>query len=139
MQRLKYLIVVLGLAGVAASAQPPEGSGRHGGPGGPGGPGGRLNIEQLTVLLDLDTYQQGELKRIFDEQRQSMSATRAQVAESGERPSFDEMQARRAQNQQEVLTKLQSVLTEQQIAKFKILMERPEGRGGPRGGPPAAE
>jgi len=136
MQRAKYLIVVLGLAGVAASAQPPEGSGRHGGP---GGPGGRLSIEQLTVLLDLDTYQQGEVKRILDEQRQSMSATRAQVAESGERPSFEQMQARRAQNQQEVLTKLQSVLTEQQIAKFKILMERPEGRGGPRGGPPAAE
>jgi Heavy-metal resistance len=133
MQRFKYLVAVLGLAAAAASAQPP------GGPRGPGGPGGPPNMERLTVLLDLDTYQQGEVKRILDEQRATMQAARAQFAESGERPSFEEMQARREQNQQDVLTKLQSVLTEPQITKFKVLMERPEGRGGRRGPPPAAE
>lgn len=128
MQRLKYVIAVLGLAAAAVSAQPP------------GPRGGPPDIERLTVLLDLDTYQKGEVERILGEQRAAMMATRSELAASGERPSFEEMRARREQNQQEVLTKLQSVLTEPQIAKFKVLMERPEGRGGSRGGqPPAAE
>jgi hypothetical protein len=131
MQRFKYLVAVLGLAAAAISAQP----------GGPprGGPGGPPDMERLTVLLDLDTYQQGEVKRILEEQRAAMRATRPQVAETGERPSFEEMRARREQSQQEVLTKLQSVLTESQITKFKVLMEPPQGPGGRRGPPPAAE
>ena len=131
MQRFKYLVAVLGLAAAAVSAQP-SGPPR-------GGPGGPPDIERLTVLLDLDTYQQGEVQRIFDEQRETMQAARAQRADSDGRPSFEEMRARREQNQQEVLTKLQAVLTEPQMTKFKVLMERPEGRGGRRGPPPAAE
>ena len=131
MQRFRYLVAVLGLAAAAVAAQP-AGPPR-------GGPGGPPDMERLTVLLDLDTYQQGEVKRILDEQRAAMRATRAEVAESDERPSREEMQALREQNRQEVLTKLQSVLTEPQITKFKVLTERPEGRGGRRGPPPAAE
>jgi hypothetical protein len=96
-------------------------------------------MERLTILLDLDTYQQGEVERILREQRAAMMAAREELAASGERPSFEQMQARREQNQQEVLAKLQSVLTEQQITKFKVLTERPQGRGGPRGRPPVDE
>jgi hypothetical protein len=89
-------------------------------------------MERLTVLLDLDTYQKGEVERILTEQRETMRSTRQQPAESGERPSREEMHTRREQGRAELITKLQAVLTESQIAKFKVLTERP--MMGPRGG-----
>jgi hypothetical protein len=88
-------------------------------------------MERLTVLLDLDAYQKGEVERILTEQRETMRNTRQQLAESGERPSREEMHTRREQGRGELITKLQAVLTESQIAKFKVLTERPMG---PRGG-----
>lgn len=123
MQRFTQLVAIFVLTAAAASAQPP--------PNAPGGRGGPLDIETLTVLLDLDTYQKGEVQRILTEQRETMRSTRQQLVDSGERPSRDEMQARRAQGREELITKLQAVLTESQIAKFKVLTERPIG---PRGG-----
>jgi len=56
-----------------------------------------------------------------------MRATREQRVNSGERPTREEMQARREQSREELLTKLQTVLTEPQIAKWKVLTERPAG------------
>jgi hypothetical protein len=130
MQHLKYLVGILAFAAAAASAQP------HGGRGGPRPP----DMERLTVLLDLDTYQQGQVKRILEEQRATRNAARnAAQAESGERPSGEEMQARRVQSQQDLLTELQSVLTELHITKFTVLTERPARWGGSRFGPPVAE
>lgn len=131
MNSLGRFVAVLGLAAAAAGA-----SAQPSGPP-PGGP--RFDIERLTVLLDLDTYQKGEVERLLTEQREQNRAARAAVVESGERPSFEEMQALRAQSQAELVTKLESVLTAPQITKFKVLMERPAGgrdgeRGGDRGG-----
>ncbi len=122
MKRFTYLAAVLVLTAAAASAQPPHA---------PGGRGGPPDIERLTVLLDLDAYQKGEVERILTEQRAAMRETREQHVESGERPSREEMHARREQGRAELITKLQGVLTEQQITKFKVLTERPAG---PRGG-----
>jgi hypothetical protein len=125
MNSFKHLVVILGLAAASASAQPP-------GPP-PGGPG--FDIEALAVLLDLDTYQKGEVERLLTEQREQRRAARAAASESEERPSREQMQALREQSQADFLSKLQSVLTEPQITKFKVLMERPRGnRGGERGG-----
>ncbi len=122
MQRFTYLFAVFALTAAAASAQPPHA---------PGGRGGPPDMERLTVLLDLDTYQKSEVERILTEQRAAMRATREQHVESGERPSREDMLARREQGRAELITKLQAVLTESQIAKFKVLTERPMG---PRGG-----
>jgi hypothetical protein len=137
MNQLKYLVAVLGMAAVAASAQPP------GPPGGPphGGPGfgGPPNIERLTILLDLDPYQAGEVQRVLTAQREAMKAERQQHAASGDhqRPSFEEMQARRQQNEDAVVGQLKNVLSDTQITKLKVLMEPPaRGGRGPRGGPP---
>jgi hypothetical protein len=128
MRRLNYLVAVFGLVAAAASAQPP---------GPPPGHRGPLDIESLTVLLDLDAYQKGEVERILKEQREAMRGQRANHAESDERPSFEEMQARREQNRQALLGQLQNVLTEQQLTKFKLLMPQPRGDG-PHGRPPAS-
>ena len=44
------------------------------------------------------------------------------------------MLARREQNREELFSKLQNTLTEQQLTKLKILMEAGPGGRGPRGG-----
>ena len=129
MQRLTLVLAALGLAAGAANAQPP----------GPL-PGGRFDLDELTVLLDLDAYQKGEVERVLTEQRETVRAEREAQraargdAADGERPSREDMLARREQGREELLGKLQNVLTEQQIAKLKILMEPPQGGRG-RGGP----
>jgi len=136
MKRLNLIIAALGLAAAAASAQPP----------GPP-PGGRFDLDDLAILLDLDAYQKGEVGRVLTEQREAMLAEReaqraareqSDSATTDERPPPDEQRARRDGNRDEVLGKLQNILTEQQMTKLKILMQPPQGgRGpGPRGGAP---
>ena len=130
MKRLNSVIAVLGLVAGAAVAQPP--------PGLP--PGGRFDMDDLTILLDLDAYQKGEVERVLTEQREAQRAAREaqraaqESAATDERPSRDEMRARREQNREELFGKLQNTLTEQQLTKLKILMEAGPGGRGPRGG-----
>ena len=134
MKRLNLLITALGLAAGAASAQPP----------GPP-PGGRFDLDNLTILLDLDAYQRGEVERVLTEQREAMLAAReaqraareqSESATNGQQPPRDEIRARRDENRDQVFSKLQNVLTEQQMTKLKILMQPPQGGRGPRGGGP---
>ncbi len=135
MNQLKYLVAVLAMAAAAASAQPPGGP-PHGGP----GFGGPPDIDRLVILLDLDPYQTGEVQRVLTAQREAMKAERQQRATSGDhqRPSFEDMRARRQANEDAVVGQLKNVLSDAQIAKLKVLMEPPaRGGRGPRGGPPA--
>ena len=100
----------------------------------PGGPlAGRFDIDRMAVLLDLDEYQKAGVTRVLSEQREARAAMREQFAASGERPSREEIETHREQMQQDTLTKLQSVLTEQQLTKFRVLTERPEGPRHERG------
>lgn len=94
-------------------------------------------MDRLTTLLDLDTYQKTQLQGVLEEERAAMDASREQLAASGEQPSFEQMQARRDQVHQETLTKLQGVLTQDQIKKFEALTDRPEGPRPPPPAPPA--
>lgn len=120
MNSFGHLVAVLGLAVAgAAVAQPPD---RSGGP--------RFDIERLTILLDLDAYQRGEVERVLNEQREQNQAARAALTDTGERPTREEMQARRVQSQADLVARLEAVLTPQQVTKFKVLTEQPEGRGG---------
>src|SRR5262245_58739493 len=133
MKRLNLLIAALGLAASAAHAQPP----------GPP-PGGRFDLDNLAILLDLDAYQRGEVGRVLDEQRQAMQAereaqraAREQQRESGatgQPPARDEIRARQDENRDQVFSKLQNILTDQQMTKLKILLQPPQGGRGPRGG-----
>ena len=131
MKRLNLLITALGLAAGAANAQPP----------GPP-PGGRFDLDNLAILLDLDAYQKGEVGRVLDEQRQAMLAEReaqraAREQSDGattEHQPRDGGPSRRDANREQVLGKLQNILTEQQMTKLKVLMQPPQGGRGPRGG-----
>jgi hypothetical protein len=99
-----------------------------------------MDIERMAILLDLDAYQKGEVERILKEQRDAMRAEReARAAEGTQSLSFEDMRARRAAHEQETLTKLSAVLTQEQITKFKVLTERPDPARGPRFGPPVEQ
>jgi hypothetical protein len=149
MQPIKTLIVSVALAATAAFAQAPEAfaqarddSARPGSRAGFARPP-YADIERLAVLLDLDAYQKTQVERVFTEQREGIQAERKAHESSGERPSFDAMRALREQSRAETITKLQDILTEQQITKLKLLMEPPAGPRGRRGalrdgGEPAA-
>jgi len=132
MKSIPAVVVALCFAAKAASAQAPSDPpapppGQHG-PHGPHGPPG-LDIDRLTVLLDLDPYQKGQVAQALQDQRNAMRAERQANEASGTRPSFADVQAQRAQAQQQLITKLAGVLSDQQITKLKVLME-PQGRPG---------
>lgn len=125
MTRLPRFIAVFGLAAGVAVAQPPLGP----------PPGGAPDIERLTVLLDLDAYQKGEVERVLTEQRKARLAEREARAATGERPAPEEVRATREQARDELLGQLNRTLTEQQLTKLKLLMEAPRGPRGGQGGP----
>jgi len=106
-------------------------------PHGPHGPPG-LDIDRLTVLLDLDPYQKHQVAEVLDIQRNAMRAERQANEVSGTRPNFADMQARRVEAQQQMITKLTGILSDAQITKLKVLMEPPNGGRGNRGAPPPA-
>ena len=95
-----------------------------------GPPPGRFDIDQLEVLLDLDAYQKAEVQRILDSQREAMQAKREQLRESKTRPSFEEMQKEREAARTATRTKLEKLLSEQQLKKFDVLTAAPQRRGG---------
>jgi len=104
---------------------PPAPHGWHG----PHGPPG-LSMDKLTVLLDLDPYQQGQVQQALTDQHNAMRAQRQSDKAAGTRPSFQEMQARRAQAEQDLVGKLSTVLSDSQITKLKVLLEPPHGPPG---------
>jgi len=131
MRYLNALIAAVGFTAFAASAQPP-------GPHGHGPYGEAGDIDRLAVLLDLDAYQKSQVEGILGQQRAAMQSERKAAESSGTRPSFADMQAKRAQLHEDTLTKLKGVLTDQQIEKYKVLTEPQGGPRGHRGGPPPA-
>lgn len=119
MKRFPLTLLLLALGADAALAQRPP----------PGPP-----IEKLATELQLDEYQKGELKRILEEQRAKMEAEREQFESSGQKPTREQMRERMEQAQAELLQQLQSLLTAEQIEKFKKLQE--ERRERMRDAPP---
>jgi hypothetical protein len=109
---------------------PPPPHDWHGGPHGPPG----LDIDRLTVLLDLDPYQAGQVQQAITDQRNAMRAERQNEKAAGTRPSPQEIQARRAQAEQDLIGKLSTVLSDTQITKLKVLLEPPHRFRGPPGG-----
>src|SRR5262245_55715079 len=112
------LIAAALLVSSMALAAPPDR------PAGPPGP----NMERLGILLDIKDDKKTEVQKILEAQRDQRRAAREQERSTGTRPSRDEMEQRHAQFQQETLTKLQAVLSPEQIKKFEVLNEgRPPG------------
>jgi len=104
-------ILILG-AQAALAADPPGPP-----PGGP--PRGGPPIERIAQDLNLDETQKAEVKRILDAQRAKHEAAREQLRASGQPPDRETMRAQMAQDEQELETQLSTVLTPEQLTKFK--------------------
>ena len=118
--RLLATGLLLAMSAVAMADRPPP----------PGHPG--FNIDKLEVLLDLDAYQKSEVQKVLDAQRETMKAKREELRASDTRPSFEQMQQEREAAQKATRTQLANILNAEQLKKYDVLTERPEGRG-PRG------
>ena len=106
------LIAATCLATGIASAANAE-HGRHRGP----------DMERMAILLDLNESQKTEVEKILNEQREKFRAEREQYRAQGTRPTREEMMQKHAGRRQETLTKLQGVLTPEQIKKFEVLTD----------------
>lgn len=113
MKRVMYALSILILGAQAALAADPPGPP----PGGP--PRGGPPLERIAQDLNLDETQKAEVKRILDAERAKHEAAREQMRASGQRPDRETMRAQMQQNDQELEQQLSTVLTPEQLQKFK--------------------
>lgn len=99
----------------------------HGGPQGP-------DMDRMAVLLDLNDSQKAEVQKIFTEQHEKMKAAHDQAHSAGTKPTRDEREKFHQEMKQDMTTKLQAVLSADQMKKFDALMEHPRGHRGPDDG-----
>lgn len=101
------------IAGVSL-AEPPAGGQPHG-----------PDMDRMAILLDLNDGQKAEVQKILEAQHDKMRAAHDAKRSADTRPSREEMLKEHEQMKQETVTKLQSVLTADQIRKFEALTDRP--------------
>ena len=93
----------------------------------PGHPG--PDMDRMATLLDLNDSQKAEVQKIFDEQHEKMKAAFDQAQSSGTKPTREERAKFHDEMKQDMNTKLQAVLTPDQMKKFEALMDHPRGGG----------
>jgi len=113
------LIAVAMLASAVALAHPDHGS--HG-----------PDMDRMATLLDLNDSQKAEVQKIFDEQHEKMKAQFDQAQSSGTKPTREDRAKLHEEMKQEMNTKLQAVLSPEQMKKFAALMDHEHGAGGHR-------
>ncbi len=132
MKRLALALpAALFTAQLAIAQQFPPGPAPRGGP----------PVEMMAKQLGLDDTQKTEVKRILDELRARRETERKQYEASGQRPTPEEMKTMRQQHDQELVQALSSVLTPDQLTKFKAIQaQRGEHmRHRPPPAPPAGQ
>jgi Spy/CpxP family protein refolding chaperone len=110
------LIAAAMLASAVALAHPDHG---------PPGP----DMDRMATLLDLNDSQKAQVQQIFTEQHEKMKAAFDQQRSAGTKPSREERAKFHEEMKQEMTTKLQAVLSADQMKKFDALMDHPPGRG----------
>ena len=98
----------------------------HDGPRGPGGP----DMDRMAVLLDLNDSQKAQVQKIFDEQHEKLKAVHDQQRSAGTRPTREDREKFHQEMKQDMTTKLQAVLTPEQMKKFDVLMDHPRPQRG---------
>src|SRR4029434_1150699 len=106
------------LASAVALAGPHQG---HPGP----------DMDRMATLLDLNDSQKAEVQKILHEQHQKLDARHKELQASGTKPTREEREKFHEEMKQDMTTKLQGVLTPEQMKKFAALMDHPHGP--PRG------
>ena len=111
------LIAAALLASAVALAGPHEG---HPGP----------DMDRMATLLDLNDSQKAEVQKIFEEQHQKLDAKHQELKAAGTKATREEREKFHEEMKQEMTTKLQGVLTPEQMKKFDALMDHPRGPHG---------
>jgi hypothetical protein len=113
------LIAAAMLASAVALAHPDHG---------PQGP----DMDRMATLLDLNDSQKAEVQKIFDEQHEKLKAVHEQAESSGTKPTREERAKFHQEMKQEMTTKLQAVLSPEQMKKFEALTDHPPRGAGHR-------
>ena len=113
------LIAAAMLASAVALAHPEHG---------PQGP----DMDRMATLLDLNDSQKAEVQKIFDEQHEKLKAVHEQAESSGTKPTREERAKFHQEMKQEMTTKLQAVLSLEQMKKFEALTDHPPRGAGHR-------
>ncbi len=113
------LIAAAMLASAVALAHPEHG---------PQGP----DMDRMATLLDLNDSQKAEVQKIFDEQHEKMKAQFEQAQSSGTKPTREERARFHDEMKQEINTRLQAVLSPEQMKKFAALTDHPPRGAGHR-------
>jgi len=90
-------------------------------PGGHQGP----DMDRMATLLDLNDSQKAEVQKIFNEQHEKMKAQFDQQRSAGTKPTREERAKFHDEMKQEMNTKLQAVLSPEQMKKFEALTDHP--------------
>jgi periplasmic protein CpxP/Spy len=113
------LIAAAMLASAVALAHPDHG---------PPGP----DMDRMATLLDLNDSQKAEVQKIFNEQHEKMKAQFDQQRSAGTKPTREERAKFHDEMKQEMNTKLQAVLSPEQMKKFEALADHPPRGAGHR-------
>ena len=113
------LIAAAMLASAVALAHPDHG---------PPGP----DMDRMATLLDLNDSQKAEVQKIFNEQHEKMEAQFDQQRSAGTKPTREERAKFHDEMKQEMNTKLQAVLSPEQMKKFEALADHPPRGAGHR-------
>ena len=113
------LIAAAMLASAVALAHPDHG---------PQGP----DMDRMATLLDLNDSQKAEVQKIFDEQHEKLKAVHEQAESSGTKPTREDRAKFHQEMKQEMTTKLQAVLSLEQMKKFEALTDHPPRGAGHR-------
>ena len=90
------------------------------------------DMDRMAILLDLNDTQKTQVKDILDQQHEKMRSAMEESHASGTRPTREEMQKQHQAMEQDTITKLQAVLTPDQIKKFEALHDHPGGHRPPQ-------
>jgi periplasmic protein CpxP/Spy len=89
------------------------------------------DMDRMATLLDLNDSQKAEVQKIFDEQHEKLKAVHEQAESSGTKPTREERARFHREMKQDINTRLQAVLSPEQMKKFEALMDH-AARGGHR-------
>jgi Spy/CpxP family protein refolding chaperone len=111
------LIAAAMLASAVALAHPHDGS-----------PG--PDMDRMAILLDLNDSQKAEVQKIFNEQHEKLKAVHEQQRSAGTKPTREERAKFHDEMKQDMATRLQAVLSADQMKKFDALTDHRRGHRG---------
>ena len=101
------------LSSLVAAQTPPPGAGH----------GLAARMDRLAILLDLTDSQKAQVQQVLEEEHAKSRALFQQQKASGVTPTPDQWKASHAQLQQETLTRVHALLSDDQFKKFQVLSQ----------------